>query len=72
VSTVTVEIETVDSAGQPIPVFHAALRSLQDAFSTVSRFTPAPVNPATRSRIVNAGVGRFQIGQFMIAIVVLA
>jgi hypothetical protein len=69
--TATVEIETIDGTGQPVPVFHAALRSLQDVFSAVGSFTPAPVNPAIRSRIVNAGAGRFQIGQFTIAVAVL-
>ncbi len=69
--TATVEIETMDCTGQPVPVFHAALRSFQDVFSAVGRFTPAPVNPATRSRIVNAGAGRFQIGQFTIMVAVL-
>jgi len=69
--TATVEIETFDRAGDPVPVFHAAFRSLQDAFNAVGRFTPAPVNPAIRSRIVNAGAGRFQIGQFTVAVAVL-
>jgi hypothetical protein len=70
--TTTVEIETVDRHGRPVPVFHAALRSLGDVFSTVARFTPAPANPTVRSRIVNAGGGTFQIGEFTIAVTVLA
>lgn len=69
--TATVDIETIDQHGRPVPVFHAALRSLGDVFSAVARFAPAPANPTVRSRIVNAGTGRFQIGQFTIAVTVL-
>lgn len=68
----TVEIETIDRYGHPVPVFHAALDGLREVFSTISRFAPAPVNPTIRSQIVNAGAGRFQIGQFTIAVAVLA
>lgn len=69
--TATVEISTIDRQGRPEPVYHGALRSLDDAFRTVSRFAPAPVGPSVRRRIETDGMGSFSIGQFDVSIMVL-
>jgi hypothetical protein len=69
--TTTLEVETIDRLGGRVPIFHGAFCSPADALNAISRFAVAPVNPANRSRIVNARGGRVQIGQTTATLAVL-
>jgi hypothetical protein len=67
-----VEIDSIDSSGEPRHIAHAATRTTQDAFSFIASHAPAPVNKWVRERIERAGGGRLQIGQITAVIALLS
>jgi hypothetical protein len=69
--TTSLEVETIDRLGGCVPIFHGVFCSPADALNAIGRFAVAPVNPANRSRIVNARGGRVQIGQTTATLAVL-